>query len=283
VVGTLRHWSARGPALAVLALNALCAATVFAQETPAASPSDALIITPTTANAAEPATPCPADIRCLVIADPYLEMHSGPGRGYPVFHVATRGETLEVLKRRTDWFYVRTSRQIEGWASREQMMNTLELDGQPTSIKEPTRADYTVHRWEAGAFGGRFEGASLIAVYGSYGFTDHLLLELTLGHALGNISESGIASIGLQHIVAPEWRLSPYLSLGTGIIYSQTRATLVQPEDRVDQLGYVGAGLREYVTRNFLARFEYRRNVVFTSGNDNEEIHEWKLGFAFFF
>ncbi|MGI9329960.1 MAG: SH3 domain-containing protein, partial [Gammaproteobacteria bacterium] len=40
----------------------------------------------------------------VVVTDPYVDVHSGPGGGYPIFHVVERGEEVEVLKRRTDWF-----------------------------------------------------------------------------------------------------------------------------------------------------------------------------------
>ena len=33
----------------------------------------------------------------LVVTRPYLEMHTGPGRGYPVFYVIGRGESVKVL------------------------------------------------------------------------------------------------------------------------------------------------------------------------------------------
>ena len=37
------------------------------------------------------------------------------------------------------------------------------------------------------------------------------------------------------------------------------------------------------ISRRFMFRAEYRSYVVFTSRNDNEEIDEWRGGFAFFF
>ena len=46
----------------------------------------------------------------VVVAEAYMKMHTGAGRGYPVFHVVSRGDEVEVIKRRTDWFLVRTSR-----------------------------------------------------------------------------------------------------------------------------------------------------------------------------
>jgi uncharacterized protein YgiM (DUF1202 family) len=272
VLGKVRDFAAIG--LGALALLGFAAFPAAAQE------AESAISPPLRAADVEP---CPPKVRCVKVADPFLEMHTGAGVGYPVFHVVERGEAIQVLTRRTSWFYVRTSRQVEGWVHREQMMTTLELDGEPTEIREPTREDYTARRWEAGAFMGRYGGASLVALFGSYGFTEHLNAELTLANAVGNVSDSGIASLGLTHIFAPEWRASPYVGVGTGVIYTKTRATLVEPEDATDQIGYVGGGVRAYISRRFVGRFEYRRNVIFTSTDDNEELHEWKLGFAFFF
>jgi hypothetical protein len=87
-----------------------------------------------------------------------------------------------------------------------------------------------------------------------------------------------------MHVFVPEWRLSPYFTLGTGWMHTEPKSTLVQSIDRDDQIGYVGGGLQFYLTRRFMLRTEYRNNVVFTSRDDNEEVDEWKyLGFAFFF
>ena len=34
----------------------------------------------------------------VVIVDPYIELHTGPGKGYPVQFVVDRGETIDVLE-----------------------------------------------------------------------------------------------------------------------------------------------------------------------------------------
>ena len=57
----------------------------------------------------------------------------------------------------------------------------------------------------------------------------------------------------------------------------------MQTEDRTDQVGHVGVGLRMYVTERFMFRAEYNSYLTFTSRDDNEELDEWKAGFAFFF
>ena len=50
----------------------------------------------------------------LVVTDPYIEMHSGPGRGFPVTYVIGRDEELTVLYSRTDWFKVKASARTRG-------------------------------------------------------------------------------------------------------------------------------------------------------------------------
>ncbi len=220
----------------------------------------------------------------ILIADPYIELHTGPGRGFPVFHVAERGQEVQIVKRRTDWFLVRTSRDVEGWVDREQMLATLQPTGEPLDLQEPARDNYMSRRWQGGVMGGDFGGASLISVFGGYAFSENLSVELTLNHMPGEFSTGYSATLGLMHVFVPEWRLSPYFTLGTGVIRIEPKATLVQAEDRTDQIGYVGGGLQFYLTRRFMLRSEYRNNIIFTSRDDNEEVDEWKyLGFAFFF
>jgi hypothetical protein len=224
-----------------------------------------------------------ADEYQVVVTDPYLELHTGPGRGYPVFYVIDRGSTVTVLKRRTDWFKVRNDRGREGWVSRDDILETLGLSGDPLDLQEPTWGDLSTRRWEAGVMAGDFGGASILSVYGAYAFTDGMSLEVTGSHILGNFSNGVLRTVSLVHTFVPDWRVSPYFTLGTGIITTSPRTTLVQGPDRTDQIAHAGLGFRGYLTRRFMARIEYRSNVVFTSRDDNEEVTEWKAGFAFFF
>ena len=220
----------------------------------------------------------------ILIADPFVDLRTGPGRGYPVFYVVERGQEVEILKRRTDWFEIRTDRNVQGWVAREQMLATLETTGEPLDLEEPARENYMSRRWQGGVMAGDFAGASLISAFGGYAFSDNLSVELTFNHILGEFSNGASATLGLMHVFVPEWRLSPYFTLGTGIIKTDPKSTLVKSQDRTDQIGYVGGGLQLYLTRRFMLRSEYRNNIIFTSRDDNLEVDEWKyLGFAFFF
>jgi uncharacterized protein YgiM (DUF1202 family) len=218
-----------------------------------------------------------------VVAEPFLELHTGPGRGFPVFHVVDRGEQIEVLKRRTDWFKVRTTRGVEGWVKIDQMAETLDTSGKPTALDDPTEGDYMGRRWEVGLLLGDLDGANVISVYGGYHFTRNIATELRVSSISGDYSSGWLATADVALQPFPEWRVSPYAALGTGVIHISPQATLVQSEDRTDQVAHVGLGLRMYVTRRFMFRAEYNSYLTFTSRDDNEELDEWKAGFAFFF
>jgi hypothetical protein len=219
----------------------------------------------------------------VTVADPYLELRTGPGRGFPVFHVVERGESVVVEKRRTDWFQVTDAGKREGWVHRSQMTETLLPAGVKMEIDDPSREDFGAHRREAGLLLGDYGGANVVTVYGSYAFNEHLAGELVLAHILGNFSDGQYATVGVTHVPVPKWRIQPFLSIGTGVIRIRPEGTLVGSEDRTDQVAYAGAGLRAYVARRFIVRGEVREYVVFTDRDENEEDVEWKIGFAFFF
>jgi hypothetical protein len=221
--------------------------------------------------------------RKVSVQDPYLEMHSGPARGYPKFYVVDRGESVEIIKRRTDWFLVRTENGREGWVDRRQMERTLQPTGDPLDFSAADQDDFTNSRWEGGVMAGDFGGANIISVYGAYSLNPHVGVEMWGSQILGNFSNGWMGSLNIIHETWPDWRVSPFFTLGAGVVHTAPKSTIVQAEDRTDQVGHAGAGLRFYAARRFILRAEYKSYVVFTSRDDNEEVEEWKVGFAFFF
>lgn len=221
--------------------------------------------------------------REVEISAPYIELQTGPGRAFPAIHAVGRGERVEILKRRTDWFKLRTHRGVEGWVHLDQLSGNLDHQGEPLRLDAPRLDDFSRRRWEAGLLGGYFEGAALLSAYGGFALSQNLSAELAFSHALGDVSSQLMADINLVAQPFPEWRISPFFTIGTGLIHTRPRSTLVQSEDRTDQTANVGLGARLYLGRRFMLRGEYKNRLVFTSRDDNEEYSEWKLGIAFFF
>lgn len=212
-----------------------------------------------------------------------MELHTGPGRGYPVAQVVARGESVDVLFRRTEWFKVRTERGVEGWASDRDLVHTTLADGSPFTIDRGDRKGFQSHRWEGGMFAGDYAGATLVEGFWARSLTDNLKLELHAGQFLGNLSNGYVADLGLNHVFMPEWRFSPFVTLGAGVERTEPKATLVTPLNQNYQTAYAGLGARFYLTRRFFLRGEYRHHTVFTKSDQNEVKQEWKVGFAFFY
>ena len=219
----------------------------------------------------------------LFVTAPYLELHTGPGRGYPVTQVVARGESIDVLFRRTDWFKVRTERGVEGWAAESAMLDTTLADGSPFKFERGDRQGFQSHRWEGGVTAGDYGGATLVSGFLACSLTDNLKIELHVGQFLGDYYNGYIADLGLNHVFMPEWRFSPFVTLGTGVQWTEPKSTLVAPQNQNYQTAYAGVGGRYYLSRRFFLRAEFRQHTVFTDTNSNEVEQEWKIGFAFFF
>jgi len=217
------------------------------------------------------------------VSDPYLDMHTGPGRGFPVFHVAGQGESVTILKRKTDWFKVRTGRGKEGWVSSAQMRSTRGLDGNQIDWKKADRSEFLNRRWEFGFAGGDLDGARLLSAYAGYALTQNIMLQFEVAKILGDFSDGELATASIVMTPFPEWRVSPFFTVGTGVIHVKPHSTVVRSEDREDEVAHAGLGANVYLTDRFVMRLEYRRHTVFTSRNDNEEVDQWKAGFSVFF
>jgi hypothetical protein len=217
----------------------------------------------------------------LVVTEPYLEMRSGPGRGFPVVYVVARDEIVTVLYSRTDWYRVRAPRGQEGWARREELARTRLASGEPAPI--PPYPDFSTHRWELGAGYGVYNRENLVTGYVDYGFTDSLDIEAVVQQAFGTLDNRYIATIGIRHTFVPEWKwFSPTASIGTGYQYIEDKVPPA-PLQNSNQLAYASVGARGFITRRFMWRFDWRAYVVFNRLNVNEELEEWKFGLAVFF
>ncbi len=229
------------------------------------------------------------------IVDPYIDLHTGPGRSFPTFYIAERGEWIKVLKSKTSWYKVRLKNGKEGWVNQNQMSRTLNLDNEIVDLKDPDFKEYVNRNWEIGVQHGDLEGAAVISLYGGFHLTENISTELHIAQALGNFSEIRMVSLDIIHQPFPQLKpfagwpwvsdinISPFFGIGGGVIQILPRATLVQAVDRQDEMIFVTAGARMYLTRRFLARLEYRNIVILTSRNNNEEVEQWTFGFSVFF
>ncbi len=226
------------------------------------------------------------EVFLVTIADPFVEMHTGPSAGYPVFHVVERGDQVRVIRRKTNWFKIETSDDKTGWVSREEMRQTLLPSGESFKLIDLDEDDFAQRKWVAGVTGGEFESAPVFTFFGGYAFSDNVAAELHFGQSVGTVSSSRYYKGNLVMQPFPDLNYSPYMTLGIGRIEVSTSSTLIAANRDDSTFAQVGLGLQTYISRSFLFRFEVNEYVVFSTTNtrnNNEVVNEWKFGFAVFY
>jgi len=222
----------------------------------------------------------------VTIAEPFVEMHTGPSAGYPIFHVVDRGDEISILRRKTNWFKVETSDGKTGWVSRDQIRQTLQPSGAPFKLVELNEADFARRKWVMGVTGGELESAPVFTIFSGYSFTENLAAEVHLGQSVGSSSSSRFIKANLVMQPLADLKYSPYMTLGIGRVEVSPSSTLIASNDEENTFAQVGIGIQRFVSRNFLLRFELNEYVIFSTSStsdDNEDVSEWKFGFAVFY
>jgi len=223
----------------------------------------------------------------LKIKAEFIELHSGPGVGYPVLHVIEKGEFVSVLFKRTSWLKVKDQRGNEGWLNEKQVFGLSDIglsnNGDMLAQTEFSLTDFQTRNYEAGIMYGDFDGADFYNIYLDFVFSDVFSGEISAGKALGDISDSDIYEVMLISQPLPELIISPYVAVGAGIINTRPHSVLADSQTRQNSLMSVAFGVKYHLARNFVLRAEYKYSLVLTDRDDNEEIQVWKLGFSVFF
>ena len=259
----------------------LLPACAWADEPAAAVPSAAPLPAAPVANAA-PSGEATRLARVRVIA-PYIDMRSGPGRGYPVFYAAERDEWIVIELRHTDWFKVRSARGTLGWVSREQMKQTVTEDGIPFELADPTLDDYLNRRFDIGAGYGASKKTSFTRVWAGWRFSDTLSIDLNIADVQTKTSTTGIWTASL---LAEPWsnkRLSPFIGVGIGRFHYKPNESLVNNEVVDGNMGVFTLGARYHLGSRVALRLDYSRYAVFVSDFTSRNYQAGTLGLSIHF
>jgi hypothetical protein len=217
------------------------------------------------------------------ITDPYIELRTGPGRGYPVFFVAAREEWIEILLRHTDWFKVRAANGQEGWVNRKQLETTLTEAGTTKAFRDILLDDYLQRKLELGAAWGQFESEPMLKIWSAYRFSDALSVEGTIGQVQGVFSGTDFWHVNLNVEPWSDRRLSPFFGIGLGRFKNIPNASLVNAIVTDANLANAAIGLRFHVAERFVARLDYSIYTAYVSDADSAEYKAVTAGIAFFF
>jgi len=234
-------------------------------------------------SAAAPARADEAPHERVQVADPYIEFHTGPGRGYPVFHVAAREEWIEILLRHTDWFKVRAQNGREGWVDRGQLERTLTAAGNQRTFRDVTLDDYLRRHVELGAAYGRFKAEPMLKIWTSYRLSDAFALEATVGQVQGVFSGTNFWQLAVNVEPWSDRRLSPFFGLGVGKFSNIPNQSLVGAVDTRAKLSSASVGMRYHLTERFVARVDYSIYTAFLSDSRTGEYRAATAGISFFF
>jgi hypothetical protein len=237
----------------------------------------AVAVLPDPAVAAEPVT------ERLHVADPYLELRTGPGRGYPVFFVVARHEWVEVELRFTDWFKVRTEAGKAGWVHRRQLETTLTEAGGRKTFRDILLDDYLVRRVQLGASWGRFKSEPMLKLYTSYRFSDTLSAEGTLAQVQGVFSGTDFWHVDAMAEPWSDRRLSPFFGIGVGRFKNFPNLSLVDATVTNSNLANATIGARYHLTDRFVVRVDYTLYTAFLSDTRSAEYKAFTAGLSFFF
>lgn len=223
----------------------------------------------------------------LEVIDPYVELHTGPGRGYPVFYVIEQGERVDVLTRRPGWYEVRAQNGRTGWTTAAQISRTLQPTGEPADLPTVGFGDYLKNRWRVGFSAGQFtsgelDGADTFNVAGGYRPLPWLGLSFEYGFFFDADIKGELYNFNILLEPFSQWRLSPVLLLGRGRISVDSQPELTPLEIDTADFNTYGLGINYYLGRNFIVKGEYRDYSVLAD-NGTVTVEAWLIGFNTFF
>jgi len=217
----------------------------------------------------------------VVVAEPYLEMHSGPGRGYPVVYVVGRDEVVTVLYSRNR-IGTRCARRAAGRLGAPLRIGFTKLaSGEPAPIRPIRISRPTAGRLARGY--GVFNHQNLVTTWGDFGLTEQPRRRIRPATGVGHHRQPYIASLGMRHTFIPEWRWFCPRRVSDSAISTSTIKYRRKPLQTSNQLAYVSLGVRGFITRRFMWRADWRKYVVFTNQIKMRNRKEWKFGLAVFF
>jgi hypothetical protein len=268
------------PPIAAASAPAASAAGVAAVSAAASSPGAAA---PAVAATRPPPKPRSKKSELVQIADPYIELRTGPGRGFPIFFVAPRNEWIEIELRHTDWFRIRTEDDKVGWVSRQQLESTLTAAGGTKTFRDVLLDDYLTRRVQLGASWGHFKSEPMLKIWTNYRLSDTLSIEGTFGQVQGVFSGTNLWHLDLMIEPWSDKRLSPFFAVGLGKFKNFPNLSLIGATTTDAKLGAARIGARYYLSERFLLSADYAFYTAFLNDQRSAEYRAWTAGLSFFF
>lgn len=214
----------------------------------------------------------------VTVEQAYVDVHTGPGIGFPVFTVIERGHRFNVLAEQGPWFKVQSDRQEVGWVAGEAIAVDAVNHSPRVSFAAAEHAYNSARNYMVGVDGGMLWRDYVYRLSGSYHMLKGLHMDMMYAQSAGLYMMSNYYSVGLQWYLWSEQRFSPSLFVAGGELQGNPRATLY-PALKT-QAGFVSGGLS--VRMRMTDRFFIRTGVGIVSIQQSKvsqpNFWEWQIG-----
>ncbi|WP_196137846.1 SH3 domain-containing protein [Aliikangiella sp. G2MR2-5] len=222
----------------------------------------------------------------LEVIDPYLEVHTGPGQGYPVIYTVEQGEKIFISTRRPDWYEISTEDGHSGWVKASQIARTLLPTGEPVDLPSVSYGDYLERSLYVGLNVGQFssgelESSDTFSFLAGFRAFSWGAVEIEQSQFYNADYRGQYFGINFKLEPFSDWVVSPVLTLGGGEM-----EVTVQPKQLLsieqDDYFHYGIGASYYLGRNFVMNINFDKYDISTEQSD-KSANRWNLGFNAFF
>lgn len=223
----------------------------------------------------------------LAVSEAFVDLHTGPGRGYPVFHVAARGDVVQLLLAHTTWVKLRTSTGVEGWAPRDVLQGTLQAAGVAPGRFARWSDLHLRDKLEFGAAWGRFQSQPMLKLGLRLRLSDGIAVEAAAGQVQGLYSGTDFWQVDTVVEPMSDQALSPVLALGVGRFRNIPNASLVEQGTTNANLAHAGLGLRWRfggpTASRYVLHADWSHYVALLSEQRSREYRALTVGLSFHF
>ncbi|UCE90148.1 MAG: hypothetical protein JSW10_04845 [Pseudomonadota bacterium] len=211
----------------------------------------------------------------LQVADPYIELHSGPGYSYPVYDVIERGDWIVIQRGRAGWLKIQGANNKIGWVEKSQLDNTLEAAGIEAGRREKFLEKYLTARFRfsggVGFINGRLSSAEpTVTIRGGYRATPNLSVELAFTNAAGVYSSSPLIQANVLLEMLAERRVRPFFLLGYSRFVNVPDNLVDDTTSDLDMIN-AGIGVQFFLSERLFLRWDLTDYVV-VHGNQSQGV-----------
>jgi len=186
----------------------------------------------------------------------FLEVFTAAGRGYPVFFVVENGEKFQLLKRKTDWIKIKSKQGQEGWISYNDYASSVYLS-KPNIRKLSVSA-----KWELGISAGRFGSDNSFTASAGYYIKPSVAFQTEYKKVIGDFSHSNLLSGKFMFQIFRDKVISPFISLGLGVMENTPRQSLVNAKKEQKNLFIGGGGINYIPYKRLNMRFSVNNYYI---------------------